>query len=774
MAGNWSFNENDRMIISELSGMIPGEIFDAHAHIYQKEDLNTPKESFWNEGPDIVDIAVWEKEIQKFFPGTLIRGGLFLSTPAPDCDIGKMNAFLIDKLSFRPDCRGLLQFSMDSDPDEYADLVKTGGIAGFKPYHFSSKHIPSSDSIISDFLPEWIWALADKENLLITLHIVRREALSDPENQRQIISLCRKYPEARLVLAHAGRSFNAFNTVKGIGAYRGLDNLWFDLSGICEAEPVLSILHEFGPSRLMWGSDFPVSQIRGKAVTLGTGFAWLQSGTVDWNNPGLGGDPEPILVGLESLRALKTAADEFGLNTDDLKDIFCNNALKLLKIKKVSGTITQDSYRYAKDRIPGGTQLLSKRPENMAPGQWPAYFTEAAGCEVRDLDGRRYIDMYTNGIGSCLLGYRDPDVNKAVRRRINLGSQSTLNPYDEVRLADKLCEIHPWASQARFTRTGGEAASVAVRIARATTDRSIIAVCGYHGWHDWYLAANLGDGDSLRGHLLPGLNPLGVPRELRGTTLTFTYNNREEFDEIIAGHGDNLAAVIMEPCRHHDPAKGFLEYVRDSVHRCGSLLIFDEITIGWRLYFGGAHLKSGVNPDIAVFAKALGNGYPIGAVIGTKAAMDGANTSFISSTYWTEGIGPAAALAVLEKMERIDVPAHVSSIGNQVLEYWKKYADRHDLPVVFDNGFPCLANFHFEHPETDKLRTLYTQMMLEQGFLAGSMIYPTMAHTGEIIDLYGEAIDKVFSRIALVIKENKIGDSLKGPVAHSGFKRLIN
>jgi glutamate-1-semialdehyde 2,1-aminomutase len=155
----------------------------------------------------------------------------------------------------------------------------------------------------------------------------------------------------------------------------------------------------------------------------------------------------------------------------------------------------------------------------------------------------------------------------------------------------------------------------------------------------------------LRGHLLPGLDPLGVPGELRGTTLTFRYNDRENFQKIINEHGSRLAAVIMEPCRNCDPDPEFLEYVRDETHHCGALLIFDEITIGWRLHLGGAHLRFGVLPDIAVFAKALGNGFPIGAIIGTKEAMDGAHSSFISSTYWTESIGPTAAVATLKKMK---------------------------------------------------------------------------------------------------------------------------
>ncbi len=434
---------------------------------------------------------------------------------------------------------------------------------------------------------------------------------------------------------------------------------------------------------------------------------------------------------------------------------------------------TQELYLYAKKRIPGGTQLLSKRPEMMAPDLWPAYFTKAKGCEVWDLDNKHYYDMATNGIGSCSLGFADPDVSAAVKKRIDDGSMCTLNPPEEVELADVLCEIHPWAEQARFARCGGETCAVAVRIARATTKRSIVAICGYHGWQDWYLACNLGGSEALNGHLLPGLDPLGVPRELHGTALTFRFNNRVELDKIIADHGSDLAAVIMEPSRNKDPEPGFLQYVKDSAHRTGALLIFDEITIGWRYCLGGSHLKLGVNPDMAVFAKALGNGHPMGAIIGTKAAMEGANTSFISSTYWTESVGPVAALATIKKMRQVDLPAHVEKIGLLVLYYWKTAAAKYDLPVNTDDCYPCLAHFKFVHPMSEELRTLYTQLMLDRGFLAGTGIYPTLAHTEKIIALYGNAIDEVFAIIAAALKKGNVKDLLQGPMAHSGFKRLI-
>ena len=436
------------------------------------------------------------------------------------------------------------------------------------------------------------------------------------------------------------------------------------------------------------------------------------------------------------------------------------------------GSKTQALYRHARQRIPGGTQLLSKQPEMMAPEQWPAYFSEARGCETWDLDGRHYYDFSTNGIGSCLLGFCDPDVTDAVQRRIHLGSMCSLNAPEEVELADLLCEIHPWAEQVRFARCGGEACAMAVRIARATTDRSVVAVCGYSGWQDWCLAANLGDTDALRGHLLPGLDPLGVPRELRGTTVPFVYNRRDEFDALVAQHGDRLAAVIMEPCRNHDPDPGFLEHVRDEAHRVGALLIFDEITIGWRMHTGGVHLKYGVMPDLAVFAKALGNGHPIAAVIGTAAAMSGAHGSFISSTYWTESVGFVAALATLRKLNTVDVPGHVARLGRRVQQCWIDSARRYALPVRV-GGYPCLAHFRFDHPQADALRTLYTQEMLALGFLAGAGLYPTWAHTDAVVDRYAEAIDRVFFEVSQALARGDVVSRLRGPVAHSGFKRLL-
>ena len=282
----------------------------------------------------------------------------------------------------------------------------------------------------------------------------------------------------------------------------------------------------------------------------------------------------------------------------------------------------------------------------------------------------------------------------------------------------------------------------------------------------------LGGGYSLDGHLLPGLDPEGVPGELRDTAVIFRSNDRNRFREIVEQYGDRLSAVVMEPARFNDPDPGFLEYVRMGAHKCGALLVFDEITIGWRLTFGGAHLKFGVEPDIAVFAKALGNGHPISAVIGTRKAMDGANSSFISSTYWTESVGPVAAIATLKKMRTMYVPSHIARIGSIVVGYWQKYAEKHGLKTTAGGGYPALSHFAFDHALANELKTLYVQLMLERGFLANTVIYPTMAHTEAVAELYGDAIDEVFREMSLAVAQDKVIEALKGPAAHKGFARL--
>jgi glutamate-1-semialdehyde 2,1-aminomutase len=435
---------------------------------------------------------------------------------------------------------------------------------------------------------------------------------------------------------------------------------------------------------------------------------------------------------------------------------------------------SQKLYHRAKQLIPGGTQLLSKRPEMFAPDQWPAYYQSARGCEVIDLDGNKYLDMSTMGIGACVLGYADPDVTAAVIARAQSGAMCSLNSPDEVALAEQLVELHPWADNVRYARSGGEAMSIAVRIARASTGRDLLAVCGYHGWHDWYLAANhasSGVSDRLQGHLLPGLSPAGVPSQLAGTTFTFAYNKLDELADIVRQRGNQLAAVVMEPTRSVDPAPGFLDGVRELCDRCGAVLVIDEITAGWRLTLGGAHLLYKLEPDIAVFAKALGNGHPMAAIIGRASVMQAAQASFISSTYWTESVGPVAALTTIRKLRQVDLPGHVRKIGRRFRKGIQRIGDKCRISVN-TAGHPALTSLTFDHPEAPALQTLFTVRMLAHGILAGAQFYPSLAHEENHVDAYLAAVEEVFIEMAVAIKRGDAVDRIGGPIKHTAFSRL--
>jgi glutamate-1-semialdehyde 2,1-aminomutase len=391
--------------------------------------------------------------------------------------------------------------------------------------------------------------------------------------------------------------------------------------------------------------------------------------------------------------------------------------------------------------------------------------------EVWDLDDTLYVDMSYSGIGACVLGFADPDVDDAVRAAIDAGTMTTLNCPEEVELADVLCTLHPWADMVRYARGGGEAMAVAVRLARARTGREKVAFCGYHGWHDWYLAANLGGEDVLDGHLLPGLEPAGVPRCLTGTALPFRYNRMDELHAIIAAERQDLAAIVMEPVRNCQPEDDFLEQIRQAATDIGAVLIFDEVTSGWRLNTGGVHLLYGVTPDIVVFAKAISNGYPMAAIIGTGDVMQAAQDSFISSTYWTERIGPAAALATIRKHQNFEVWRHLRAVGQQVQSGWRAAADRTGLALTV-TGIPPLAHFSLHTPNAQEVRTLFTQMMLGKGFLATNAFYATYAHQACDVDSYLAAVEDTFVSLVGAIEKNQVTELLRGPVAHAGFYRL--
>lgn len=429
----------------------------------------------------------------------------------------------------------------------------------------------------------------------------------------------------------------------------------------------------------------------------------------------------------------------------------------------------QKLWQRAKNVIPGGNMLLSKRAEMFLPNQWPAYFSKSKGCTVWDLDGVEYADMCIMGIGTNTLGYGHPEVDEAVMETVRAGNMSTLNCPEEVYLAEKLIELNPWAKMVRFARSGGEANAIAVRIARAASGRDKVAVCGYHGWHDWYLSANLGEDESLAGHILPGLEPRGVPRGLRGTVLPFNYN---DFQALEALTNDPQVGVIkMEVVRNKGPEDNFLHKVRELATRKSIVLIFDECTSGFRETFGGLYQKYGVEPDMAMYGKTLGNGYAITATIGRAEVMQAAQTTFISSTFWTERIGPTAALKTLEVMEREKSWEKITAIGRDVTLRWEALAAKHGLSIS-TAGLPSLTTYSFNSKNELAYKTFITQEMLLKGYLASTNFYACTEHTPEIVDAYFDALDPIYATIRECEDGRDIMSLLKGPICHAGFRRL--
>jgi len=430
----------------------------------------------------------------------------------------------------------------------------------------------------------------------------------------------------------------------------------------------------------------------------------------------------------------------------------------------------QNLYKKAKTLIPGGTMLLSKRPEMFLPDNWPSYFSKAKGCKVWDLDGKEYTDMCIMGIGTNTLGYGNDEVDNAVIETVKKGNMSTFNCPEEVALAEKLVELNHWADMVRFARSGGEANSIAIRIARAASGKDKVAICGYHGWHDWYLSANHNKGDDLSNHLLSGLNPNGVPKNLKNTVYPFHYNDFEELLSIV--NQNDIGVIKMEVMRNFGPRDNFLQKVRDLATQRNIVLIFDECTSGFRETYGGIYKKYGVEPDVAMYGKTIGNGYALTAVVGKKSVMEAAQTSFISSTFWTERIGPTAALKTLEVMYKMSSWDIITDQGKKIQNQWKSLAETHNLSISV-SGMPALSTYSFNSENAMEYKTFIAQEMLKKGFLASTNFYACTEHKDDQIVDYFDALDGVYKMISDCEKGQKnIQDLLEGPVCHSGFKRL--
>tara|TARA_Y100001968_G_scaffold271191_1_gene262727 strand:- start:5309 stop:6613 length:1305 start_codon:yes stop_codon:yes gene_type:complete len=432
--------------------------------------------------------------------------------------------------------------------------------------------------------------------------------------------------------------------------------------------------------------------------------------------------------------------------------------------------LNKERWDHAKRIIPGGNSLISKRPELHSPVDWPTYYNKAKGCYVWDLQGNKYLDMSIMGIGPNTLGYANDTIDSEVIKAVRNGNMSTLNCLEEIQLAEKLIEIHKWADMVKFARSGGEANAISIRIARAATGKDKILFCGYHGWHDWYLSAELNK-NSLNDHLFEKTGIAGVPSGLQNTNIPFKWNDLEDFKNKLLLYEDDIAAVKMEVTRNILPDKGFLESIRNLCSQKNIVLIFDECTSGFRQTFGGLHLKYQVNPDIAVFGKALGNGYAITAVIGIEAIMKEASKSFISSTFWSERIGFVAGIATLNEMEKIKSWEIITSIGSKVQDQWMEISSSFGVPISV-GVLPSIANFNFKSERYLEYKSYLSLELLKAKILGGNLFFASTAHKSIDMTDYFKIFERVIKDISLREKD-LIGQLVPDEkIVETSFQRL--
>ncbi len=750
-------NDTDRKLLHRaIDGFVPTKVFDAHTHLFHSRHFAEGKRPVFLDEDRGYGMADFQAAMQLWMPGRVVEG-LFFGYPSVGNDRVGENAWVQSQIDVSTNSRALVLSAPTDDPTEVRRLMSTGVFIGIKPYRLYANVPDTKEAEIESFAPEWMWESCHDHDGIMMLHIMLADGITDPRNVEALRRLCRRYPRCKLVLAHVARSFNYRHAREGLHHLVDLDNVVVDTSAVTQAGAFRAAIEILGPKRVLWGSDYMVSELRGSCITQGDGFTWI--------HPEITGDKLTIFgqyttVGIESLLCLREACEDTGMTQSDLDDIFRENALRLLKPKiEHSGPALWEE---AKTKISCGTGLLSKRAHLFDPQTWPSYFSRAKGSDIWDLDGKRYTD-FTGGVGAILLGHADDEVNAAVKRRVNLGSYATLASPDEVKLADELLNLHPWASKVRYARGGGEALGLAVRIARAATGKSGVAFCGYHGWSDWYLAANLGEDAALDGHLLPGLQPLGVPRELAGTAVPFRYNDPASFRAALQKLDGKLAAVVMEPMRSEFPRDGFLQNVIDACHAAGAVFVLDEVTSGWRFGFPGAAPALGIEPDLAVYAKAMSNGYPAGAIVGKNEVMDASNNSFISSSYWTDGVGTAASLACIGKMRREGVQKHVWSLGERLQAGLREVASMHPGLGLKVGSMPCAPSLVFANPAA---KPLMIRHMLQRGYLISSQLYVTWCHNGEKVASMLAALDEALAIVAQTPLE-----VAQGP--QHGFARLV-
>ena len=418
--------------------------------------------------------------------------------------------------------------------------------------------------------------------------------------------------------------------------------------------------------------------------------------------------------------------------------------------------------------IPGGSQLISRRPYAFANGVAPVYAERGKGSRIWDDRGVEYVD-YGMSVTSAILGYADDVVDAAVIEQIGKGTTYSLNSEREIELAELLIERIPCAEMVRFSKGGGESCGIAVRIARGSTGRDVVLFSGYHGWHDWYLAAGHLQEGAFDPFAVPNIQPTGVPKALRGTSIPFPWGDLAALGSLLEQHRGQVAAIMMEPILMGEaPPAGYLAGVRELATRENVVLIFDEVTTNFRYSGNGIQEFVGVVPDLACFAKAISNGYAMGAVVGQRWVMEPASNMFVSSTYWSDLVGITAAITTLSEIERRDVPAQLADYGERLTSGMREVLDEMDLPVEI-SGLPETPGFTFAEPfgaeEAKKLNVLVAQETAKRGVLFNTHPRHSSAHSDRDLGITLEAFRDALVVVKDAVARRAVDDVLEASLA---------
>jgi len=409
--------------------------------------------------------------------------------------------------------------------------------------------------------------------------------------------------------------------------------------------------------------------------------------------------------------------------------------------------------------IPLASQTFSKSYLQYIRGQAPLFLTHGKGSCVFDIDGHEYVD-FINGLLSVVLGYQYPAVDEAIKKQLEKGISFSLASLLEYELAQLLIKHIPCAEMVRFGKNGSDATTGAVRLARAVTGREHVAVCGYHGWHDWYI------GSTVRN--------LGVPKSTQALTHKFIYNDIKSLEKIFKKYKGKIAAVIMEPMNYVEPQAGFLESVKKLTHKNGALLIFDEIIAGFRFDLGGAQKLFGVTPDLATFGKSMANGMPISALVGKRQYMKKINDIFYSFTFGGECLSLAAAIATIREMERRNVIKNIWQKGKYLQERTNELLAKNGLSEILKvKGKPCwqvFIGYGTKKYSDIEIKSYLQQELIQAGFLWYGQHNMSFSHSQQDLDKLIDAYAKIFPKLKKLLDEGKLRENLKGEPITNIFK----